>query len=130
MKDAKNSHMLKVHETTTPSGELSPVSLRFDAGVLAIVDAEGSFALPHGALEAVMARFGAPLDGDQSVTRVATLELGDGRILQHVRHLGRFDVIAKDYLVYDAPGQGPLCALATTVSGALGHLARAARRRS
>ena len=54
--------MLKIHEMTTASGALSGVFLSLSDGGLAIVGDAGTFALPEGALEAVMARFGAPLD--------------------------------------------------------------------
>jgi hypothetical protein len=118
--------MLKIHETTTTSGGLSSVFLRLEGGVLAIVSNEGTFELAEGALDAVMARFGSPLEPAERVAEIATLELGDGRALRHVRHLARGDVIARDYVVYDLPGQEPRCALATTVAGALAHLGRAA----
>jgi hypothetical protein len=120
--------MLKVHEITTPSGAISAVFLRFEAGVLAIVGEDGTFVLPDGALDAVMMRFGATLEPASHWTQVATLDLGEGRMLCHVRHLARYDVIARDYLVYEAPGRECLCALATTVAGALDHLGRAAAR--
>jgi len=120
--------VIKIHETTTPSGELAPVFLRFGEGVLEIVDAEGAFALPNGALDGVMARFGTPFDPEAEVTVIATLLLGEARALRHVRHLARYDVIARDYLVYDAPDREPLCALATTVAGALAHLGRVGHR--
>lgn len=119
---------LKIHETTTASGALSDVLLRFADGVLAIASEDGTFALPDGALDAAMARFGAPLDEGARLTPVGALDMGDGRAIRHVRHLDRYDVIARDYLVYEAPGRDPVCALATTVAGALDHLAQAARR--
>jgi hypothetical protein len=121
---------LKIHESTAASGELSAVSLQAFRGALALVNDEGTFSLPEGGLEAVMARYGAPLDLDAAskLALVATLALAGGRALRHVRHLATYDVIARDYLVYEAPGQEPLCALATTVAGALDHLGRAARR--
>ena len=50
-------------------------------------------------------------------------------VLRHVRHLAIYDVIARDYLVYEAPHREPMCALATIVAGALGHLGRAANVR-
>jgi hypothetical protein len=121
--------MLKIHEMTTASGALSGVFLSLSDGGLAIVGDAGTFALPEGALEAVMARFGAPLDPASNVAVVATLELAKGRVVRHVRHLGAYDVIARDYVVYDAPGAEPLCALATTVAGALDHLGRAGKER-
>jgi hypothetical protein len=118
--------MFKIHETTTTSGGLSSVFLRLEDGVLAIVSDEGTFALAEGALDAVMARFGAPLEPTERVAEIERIELGAGRALRHVRHLARGDVIARDYVVYDAPGQEPRCALATTVAAALAHLGRAA----
>jgi hypothetical protein len=117
--------MLKIHEITTASGALSPVLLRLEDGVLVLGGDDEAFVLPHGALEAVMARFGAPLDPSSRVVSIATLELGAGRALRHVRHLARYDVIARDYLVYEAADREPLCALATTIAGALDHLGRA-----
>jgi len=118
--------MLKIHETTTASGGLSSVFLRLEDGVLAIVSDEGTFALVEGALDAVMARFGAPLEPAERVAEIERIELGDGRALRHVRHLARGDVIARDYVVYEVFGQEPRCALATTVAAALAHLGRAA----
>jgi hypothetical protein len=143
--------MLKIHETTGADGELVPVSLKLQDGALWImvgaasptgggaIGAEPStgvvpsgapapreaYALGVVALEAVMKRFGAPLEPTEPITTVAALDLGDGRAVRHVRHLGRYDVIARDFLVYEARGCEPLCALATTVSGALVHLGRA-----
>ena len=120
--------MLKVHETTTASGALSAVFLRYESGVLEIVAADGALALPEGALDAVMDRFGAPLDPDAELHHVGTLDLGNARFLRHVRHLGRYDVIARDYLVYQGANGDPRYVLATTVAGALDHLGRASAR--
>jgi hypothetical protein len=121
--------MLKIHEATTASGALEEVFLGVFDGPLAIVNDDGTFALPEGSVGAVMTRFGAPLDPASELVEVAAMDLGQGRILRHVRHLATYDVIARDYLVYDAPDAEPLCALATTVAGALDHLARATARR-
>jgi hypothetical protein len=103
--------MLKIHETLTATGEASLVHLAIDSG--------------ESALEAVMARFGAPLEPSEPLIAVATLDLGGGRAVRHVRHLALYDVIARDFVVYDVPGRDSLCALAITVSAALAHLARA-----
>jgi len=116
---------LKIHETTRPDGTLSPTFLRAGTGALAIVSDEGELELPDGAIEAVMARFGRPLDLSERLVRVGALDLGGGRSLRHVRHRAIYDVIARDYLVYEAPGNEPICALATTVAGALADLGRA-----
>jgi hypothetical protein len=121
--------MLKIHETTSASGALSGVCLQTSNGALALVTDAGTFPLPEGALDAVMLRYGAPLDPASQLVPVAILPLGEGRALRHVRHLATYDVIARDYLVYDAPGKEPLCALATTVAGALDHLGQVAASR-
>jgi hypothetical protein len=118
-----------VHETTTAAGALSEVFLEVEAGVLALVSDGATLALPDGSLEAVMARYGAPFAAEARVAAVGVLDLGRGRSLRHVRHLAGYDVIARDYLVYESPGQEASCALATSVVGALDHLARAAARR-
>jgi hypothetical protein len=126
--------MLKIHESTASDGSLATVSLSVERGSVLLIEAsaDGSHdrvdPLPDGALEAVMSRFGNALDPAVRISRVAALELGNERLLRHVRHLARFDVIARDYLVYESPGSEPICALATTVAAALGHLARASRR--
>jgi hypothetical protein len=121
--------MLKIHEVTRADGELEGVYLRRagDGGEgLEIVDQSGAMALPQGALEIVMTRYGAPYDDQARVTAVADLELGQGGKLRHVRHLAGYDVVQRDYLVLERPGDESLCAPGATVAGALQHLARAA----
>jgi hypothetical protein len=122
--------MLKIHEITTSQGCLSPISLQTTQGTLQIVDDEGPLDLPAGALEAVMARYGAPFDPQAPIDRVATLDLGNGDRLSHVRHIAGYDVIGRDYLVLEFREREPLCAMSAVVAGALAHLARAERRQS
>jgi hypothetical protein len=128
--------VLKIHESTASDGSLATVSLSVDCGSVLLIEANADGThkrvdpLPEGALEAVMTRFGKALDPAARITCVATLELGNERLLRHVRHLARFDVIARDYLLYELPGSEPTCALAATVAAALGHLARARGPRS
>ena len=119
---------LKIHETAAAEDLLATYLEVREGGSLALTSDQGSWPLPEGAIEAVMARFGAPLEPGARLVAVASLELAPGRVLRHVRHLARFDVIARDYLVYEAAGEEALCALATTVAGALAHLGRAAAR--
>ena len=117
--------MLKIHETITATGKPSFVHLKVAGGALMIDLDDETFPLGPGALEAVMARFGAPLEPSEPLIDVGTLDLGGGRAVRHVRHLARYDVIARDFVVYDLPGRDSLCALAVTVSAALAHLGRA-----
>jgi hypothetical protein len=121
--------MLKIDETFASESGPSAVYLRPEGGAIALVVGDEALPLPAGALPAVMARYGAPVDPAERLATVATLELGRGRVLRHVRHLGAYDVIARDYLVYEAEGAEPLCALAVSIAAPLVHLARAASRR-
>jgi hypothetical protein len=127
--------MFRIHEFSSATGELSSVYLRAGAAVdivsaeanveLEIVSADGAWPLPHGALHAVLAKFGAPFDDDARISMVASLELPSGERLRHVRHLAGYDVIGRDYIVYEEPQCEARCALAATVAAALLHLGRA-----
>ncbi|HEY0467760.1 MAG TPA: hypothetical protein VGC79_26345 [Polyangiaceae bacterium] len=121
--------MFRIHEFSSDKGELSSVYLRTIDEQLEIVSDDGAWVLPHGALHAVLARFGAPFDEDARSSLIATLHLGEGESLRHLRHLAGYDVIARDYLVYEHPNGEALCALAATVAAALLHLGRAQRAR-
>jgi hypothetical protein len=70
-----------------------------------------------------MKRYGKAL-ADDIVVSGPTLELEGGRRVSLLRHRARYDVIAKDFLVYEAPNREPVAELATSVSAALAHLAR------
>ena len=120
--------MLKIHEGTGDDGELSAVFLRYEAGVLEVVSGGVGLPLPDAALGAAMARYGAPFDPEAEIHEVARLAVGPDRVLRHVRHLAGYDVIARDYVVYETSDAEALCALATTVSAALVHLGRVAAR--
>ena len=117
--------MFKIHEFSSAGGELSAVYLRLAAGQLEIVSEDGAWPLPQGALRAILARFGAPFDADARISTIATLDLPGGEVLRHVRHLAGYDVIARDYIVYDAPPDEAWCALSATVAAALLHLGKA-----
>jgi len=112
---------MKIHETSSAAIFLHTEG---DALVLVSSDGERKRALPAGALDAVMKRYGLPLEDDVKLSEIDALDVGEGARLRHVRHLARFDVIAKDWLVYERAGEEPLCALATTVAGALDYLAK------
>jgi hypothetical protein len=89
--------------------------LRFDDTTSAILDI--------GVLEAVMSRYGKPL-ADDVILDGPKLELAGGGTLAILRHRARYDVVAKDYLVYGAPGREPLAELCTSVTAALTFIAR------
>ena len=117
---------MKIHEITLADGSFAPIELTRHRDTLWLTREKVTRAIPDGALAAIMKRYGAPLDTGAKFREVDALELGPGERLRHIRHLDFYDVIARDYLVYEAPGGEPTCAMATTVAGALEHLARAA----
>jgi hypothetical protein len=118
--------MLTIHEWTDEDGERQTVRLGENAGALVLcVASEAEVELPMRALERVMERYGKPL-ADGVAIDGPTLALGDGATLHHIRHLARYDVIARDFLVWCAPGREPLAELAVTIAGALQHLAKRA----
>ena len=125
--------MLKVREFTGATGLLSAVYLRHAGGALELVrEIAGRTdvtTLPARALAAVMSRYGAAFDPDAPISVVAALDLGPGVTLRHVRHIAGYDVIGRDYLVYEVDGAETLCVLAASVARALEHLADAVRAR-
>jgi len=117
--------MFKIHEFSSASGELSAVCLNVSDGQLQIVSEDGTWPLGETAVRAVLARFGAPFDDAAKIGVIDSLALPDGATLRHVRHLAGYDVIARDYIVYQLPDEEALCAMAATVAAALLHLGRA-----
>ncbi|MGO8996268.1 MAG: hypothetical protein ACLQVI_23390 [Polyangiaceae bacterium] len=119
--------MLIIHEWIAEDGSSQTVSLGESAGALVIrIGDQPSVSLPVLALERVMERYGKPL-ADGVATDGPTLDLGGGQTLCRMRHRARYDVIARDFLVWSSPGREPLAELAVAVSGALVHLANATR---
>jgi hypothetical protein len=116
---------ITIHETTDAAGARIVTRLAQVDGGLALRIGEELLPLPDGALEAVMARYGKPLDAPEGEMMVdERLELGDGRSLVRFRFMRRYDVIARDYLVLYAPEGDALCEMATSITAALDHLAR------
>jgi hypothetical protein len=116
---------ITLHERTTEQGALERTTLRAHEGHLALVTGPDAAPLPEGAVEAVLARYGKPMELAESDAAIEeSLDLGQGRRLIRFRFRPRFDVIARDYLALCVPGQDPVCELAVAVTGALEHLAR------
>ncbi len=119
--------MLTIHEWHSDDGAHHRVRISAAGGELVVQAGDAApVTLPVLALERVMERYGKPLAEDVPVDG-PTLALGDGRSLVRIRHRGRYDVIARDFLVWSVPGHEPLAELAVAVSGALVHLAEARR---
>jgi hypothetical protein len=121
--------MFLIHEATNENGSLEKIYLREHDGILFLVDDAGEHALPERALEAVMRRYAKPLESPMT-NIVDTLELASGAKLTRFRFLAIYDVIARDYIAYETPENEPICELATAVTAALSHLARAATMKS
>lgn len=122
--------VLTLHETVVVRDgmeERQRVTLMVDAeGDLVLGDGQADVVLPYGLLFKVFERYGKPLDSSIALPQQG-LDLGGGVQLFALRHLARFDVIAKDYVVLSRPGEEPLCELSVSIAGALSHLAHLAR---
>jgi hypothetical protein len=113
---------LLLHERTLPGGSLEHTWLEVEQSVLYLrLDDGDRKEVPLAVLEAVMNRYGKPL-ADEIVVTGTTLALEGGPSLQLFRHRALYDVIAKDYLVYAAPGREPVAELAAAVTAALSYL--------
>ena len=116
---------ITIHEGADGTGERVVTRLSFEDGRLALVIGGEILALPEGALEAVMRRYGRPLDAPSEQLRVEErLDLGEEKSLVRFRFLARYDVIAKDYLALHDGSADASCELAASVTAALTHLAR------
>lgn len=116
---------ITIHETIDATGAPVRTRLSSEDERLALAVGDEVFELPDGALDAVMKRYGKPLDAaEREMTIAERLELGSGRALVRFRFMRRYDVIARDYLALYAPDAEPLCEMATAVAAALEHLAR------
>jgi|ERR1019366_1658827 hypothetical protein len=119
------SALFLLHETTRADGSLERIHLLERDAILFLVDDDGEHALPEGALAIVMQRYGKPID-PPFPRAIETLALADGSKLVRFRHLAVYDVIARDYVMYEVPENEAVCELATAITAALSHLARAA----
>ena len=116
---------ITIHETTDSAGTLVRTCLRHEDGAFALRVGDELLPLPAGALDAVMKRYGKPLDAAEREMMVdERLELDDGGALVRFRFMRRYDVIARDYLVLYREGAEPTCEMATSIAAALDHLAR------
>ena len=117
--------MFLLHQRLLPDGSIEHVHLRrADEHLELVVEGHAVGAVPLAALVAVMERYGRPL-ADAITVDGPSYDLGDACSLHVLRHRAIFDVLPKDYVVLRRPGHEPLAELATAVTGALSHLARA-----
>jgi hypothetical protein len=118
---------LLIHQRTREDGTLEDLFLsREDEALRVQIGDEDEALIPIEALVAVMRKFGKAL-ADEVRLVGPSLDLGQGRSLVMLRHLARYDVIARDFLVFRAPNEEPLTELASSVTAALMHLVAAYR---
>jgi hypothetical protein len=116
--------VLTIGEKIRDDGSRERVTLEMEGGEVCLrVGGAAPARLPEGAIGHVMARYGKPLAEEIALVGPA-FEVGDGR-LRLLRHRARYDVIARDFLVWEAPGEEPVAELAVAVTAALVHLASA-----
>jgi hypothetical protein len=115
---------LLLHQGHLPDGTSEETWLFVEERSLMLsVGPELQVVIPIEVLDTVMRRYGKPLAEDVTVSG-PFLDLPGGRSLAVLRHRARYDVIARDFLVYAMAGQEPLAELATSIAGALRFLAR------
>jgi hypothetical protein len=115
--------MLKIYETYDADGTPRASFLKVEDCELCLVLPDREIVIPAGLLVRVFERYGKPLDEQVTLNRETSLTVEEGMTLYGLRHLARFDVIAKDYLVLARVGKDPLAELSVSVYGALMHLA-------
>jgi hypothetical protein len=118
--------VLTIHEWYREDGtqEVTALAPSPDGdGVTVYVGGEARGALSRAAVQRVMQRYAKPLD--DKMEPVESLDLGGGARLRRMRHLARCDVIARDYLVLESPGEEPIAELAVSIASALLFLVRA-----
>jgi hypothetical protein len=121
---------LLIHQGTRDDGTLEDLFLSREGDALRVqIGADDEALLPIEAIVAVMRKFGKPLAPEVRIAGPA-LDLGDGRSLAMLRHLARYDVIARDFVVFRAPDEEPITELASAVTAALMHLVAAYRSMS
>jgi len=118
---------LLLHETFGDGVAPERTTLTRDGDALVLGHGGDETELDPALVVAVFARYAKELDPGVALSGPA-LPLGPGLHLRRLRHLARFDVIARDYLVLEREGEPPRVELATAITAALVHLAHAARR--
>jgi hypothetical protein len=114
---------LLLHERALSDGAFERTWLELENERLFLVlEGEPKKEVPLQVVDVVMRRYGKPLDDDVSVDAPG-LVIAD-RTIAMLRYRPRYDVIAKDYVVYTAEGERPVAELATAVTGALVFLMR------
>lgn len=124
--DELMANRLRVFERLAPDGAVQTSWVVVEGSGLSLVEpGEPERALPPGALRAVFRRYGRPLDVPPAGARLA---LPDGDELVRFEFMPRYEVLPKTYLALVSADGPPLAELATAITAALSHLARAQAR--
>jgi hypothetical protein len=113
---------LRLFETWSRDGRKLETYLRIRNGLIEFDEPEQTTEMPLRVLEAVFRRYGRPLELEIAPVG-PRLQLSDSVTIMHFRYLARFDVIAKDYLVWIYQERETLAELATGIVAALSHIA-------
>jgi len=114
---------LCIDESIGDDGASARTWIARDGDDLVLVrDGAPEVSLPEDVLVGVMRRYAKPLASDIVVTG-ESLRLPSGGRLTRLRHLARYDVIARDWLVLELAGEEPVAELATAIAAALRRLA-------
>ena len=114
---------LLIDERIRADGAHTRTWLALDGATLQLTDddeAIGSISI--AALDAVMVRYGRPLEPDLALVG-PTLDFTDHRCLRRLHFHAIVDAEGRDYLVWERVGHEPLAVIATTATAALRHLA-------
>jgi len=113
---------LLLDERIRADGSVARTWARREGVRIALSDDDGTRgALSIAALDRVMSRYGRPLEAGVALDGDA-LDLEDGHRLSRLRYHAAVDAIARDYLVWQRPGEAPLAVLATHATAALRYL--------
>ncbi len=114
---------LLIDERIRADGAHARTWLELDGSALRLCDDTAAIGpISVAALDAVMVRYGKPLEAD-IVLDGPTLELSGDRRLRRLHFHAIVDAEGRDYLVWERPGTDALAVIATMVTAALQHLA-------
>jgi len=114
---------LCIDETIDDAGAPARTWLARDGDDLVLArDGAADVCIPEDVLVGVVVRYAKPL-ADEVAVEGASLPLPSGARLTLLRHLARYDVIARDWLVLERPGEEPIAELATAIAAPLRRLA-------
>ena len=127
-KDSLELEALCIDEELAAEGPAQKIWLRRHEGVLVLDNTQDAVVVLDGLIATIFSHYARPLAPDVTskisklpYLRVCSLTAPAFK-LHPLRHLARYDVIARDFLVLSHPGAEPLAELTTTIAAALSHV--------